>query len=310
MTRSTGVSGGRCEGGVGTAHIITGLLDGKLDAHGRVGLAKRILRSFETVLRTHDTSEEPGHRRVGVRRGRNGGGRHPSPPKRTSCPVLGPNHCWMRRPWACLSASSASCRTLGIDARGPPEGVERSLDGRDRGFQRPPRPDGCVVGAHPDHVSVDRRAHPPPDPAPLMPREFSCGGLVLDPASETPACIVIVPTRRAADGAKVLALPKGHPDPGESAEGAALREVREETGIDAELRAPLGEVSYHYQRGGRSIAKTVRYFLMGATGGSLEDHDHEVELARWMPLEEAVAQLTYAGEREIVQRAMAALASG
>ncbi len=143
-----------------------------------------------------------------------------------------------------------------------------------------------------------------------MPREFSCGGLVLDPASDPPACVVIVPTRRAADGSKVLALPKGHPDPGESPEAAALREVREETGVEAGIRGELGEVSYRYQRGGRTIAKTVRYFLMERTGGSLEDHDHEVEVARWMPLTEALSALTYAGEREIVQRALDNRASG
>ncbi len=137
-----------------------------------------------------------------------------------------------------------------------------------------------------------------------MPREFSCGGLVLDPDSDPAACIVIVPTRRAADGSKTLALPKGHPESGESPETAALREVNEETGIEAEIHGPLGEVSYRYQRSGRTIAKTVRYFLMHATGGSLEDHDHEVEIARWMPLDEALGALTYAGEREIVQRAL------
>lgn len=143
-----------------------------------------------------------------------------------------------------------------------------------------------------------------------MPREFSCGGLVLDPDSDPAACVVIIPTRRSADGSKTLSLPKGHPDPGESPEAAALREVREETGLEAEILRALGEVSYRYQRSGRTIMKTVRYFLMAATGGSLDDHDHEVETARWMPLDEALAALTYAGEREIVQRAMDAPDNG
>jgi 8-oxo-dGTP pyrophosphatase MutT (NUDIX family) len=61
--------------------------------------------------------------------------------------------------------------------------------------------------------------------------EFSAGGVVVRDGR----CIVIVPTRRAADGSKVLALPKGHPDGAESAADAALREVREESGVEATL---------------------------------------------------------------------------
>ena len=73
--------------------------------------------------------------------------------------------------------------------------------------------------------------------------EFSAGGVVVNHLGET---IVIVPTRRAADGSKVLALPKGHPDAGESPQDAALREVREETGVQAEVVGPLGDVRYWY----------------------------------------------------------------
>jgi 8-oxo-dGTP pyrophosphatase MutT (NUDIX family) len=137
--------------------------------------------------------------------------------------------------------------------------------------------------------------------------EFSAGGVVLDPAADPPACLVIVPTRRAADGSKVLALPKGHPDPGETPAQAATREVREETGIEAELGEELGDVRYFYQRGGRRIAKVVRFFLMTARGGSMEDHDHEVEDVRWMELGAAAAALSYPGEREMVGRALSAL---
>jgi 8-oxo-dGTP pyrophosphatase MutT (NUDIX family) len=83
----------------------------------------------------------------------------------------------------------------------------------------------------------------------------------VDRTSDPPLCIVIVPTRRAADGQKVVALPKGHPDGAESAEAAALREVLEETGLVARVLAPLGDVRYVYQRSGRRIAKVVRFFL-------------------------------------------------
>jgi len=138
-------------------------------------------------------------------------------------------------------------------------------------------------------------------------REFSAGGVVVDRARRPAACIVIVPTRRAANGSKVLALPKGHPDGNETPEAAALREVREEAGIDAAVAATLGDVRYVYQRSGRRIAKVVRFFLMDYTGGSTADHDHEVEAVRWIALDEAIATLSFPGEREMVRRAMATL---
>ena len=117
-------------------------------------------------------------------------------------------------------------------------------------------------------------------------------------------CVVIVPTRPAANGSKVLALPKGHPEEGESAEDAALREVREEAGVEARLVAPLGDVRYWYTRGGRRIAKVVSFFLLAYISGEVEDHDFEVEQACWMPLENAARELTYAGEREMALRAL------
>lgn len=137
--------------------------------------------------------------------------------------------------------------------------------------------------------------------------EFSAGGVVVNGAHEV---VVIVPTRRAADGSKVLALPKGHPDGAESAAEAALREVREEAGVDTELVGSLGEVRYWYQRGGRRIAKVVEFFLLRYVSGDVDDHDHEVEHARWIPATEAVDTLTYAGERDMVREALSRLREG
>jgi 8-oxo-dGTP pyrophosphatase MutT (NUDIX family) len=131
-------------------------------------------------------------------------------------------------------------------------------------------------------------------------REFSAGGVVVRDRS----CVVIVPTRRAADGSSVLALPKGHPDPGENAADAALREVREEAGVTATLREKLGDVRYFYQRGGRRIAKVVSFYLLDYVAGEPEEHDHEVEEARWMALEEAANKLSYRGERDMAARAL------
>jgi 8-oxo-dGTP pyrophosphatase MutT (NUDIX family) len=116
--------------------------------------------------------------------------------------------------------------------------------------------------------------------------------------------VVIVPVKRAVDGGKVLGLPKGHLDGDETPEQAARREVAEEAGVTAELVDELGDVTYRYERRGRRIAKTVRFFLFEYLSGSVEDHDHEIEEARWMPLEQAARELTYSGEREMVQRAL------
>jgi len=92
---------------------------------------------------------------------------------------------------------------------------------------------------------------------------------------------------------------------GGGARGAvATREVREETGVTAELREKLGEVQYTYERRGRRIAKRVAFFLFEYRSGDLADHDHEIEEARWMPLAEAAETLSYAGERSIVSRAL------
>jgi 8-oxo-dGTP pyrophosphatase MutT (NUDIX family) len=135
-------------------------------------------------------------------------------------------------------------------------------------------------------------------------RERSAGGVVV----RGEEAIVIVPTRRGAQGQRVLGLPKGHVDPGETPEQAALREVREEAGVEADLLGKLGDVRYFYQRGGRRILKQVTFFLLAYRSGSPEDHDDEVEEARWMPLAEAARALSYDGEREMAARALSEIA--
>lgn len=134
-------------------------------------------------------------------------------------------------------------------------------------------------------------------------QELSAGGVVV----RGEEAIVIVPRRRAADGSRVLALPKGHIDPGETPAQAAAREVREEAGVEAELVCELGDVRYWYRREGKAIAKSVVFFLFRYLSGDPADHDWEVEQARWMALEQAAAQLSYEGERDMAARALAAL---
>ena len=133
--------------------------------------------------------------------------------------------------------------------------------------------------------------------------ELSAGGAVVRGGD----VIVVVPVKRDAQRRRVLVLPKGHLDPGETDEAAAVREVAEETGVDAELIDKLGDVEYSYERRGRRRSKRVAFYLFEYRSGSVEDHDHEIEEARWMPLNEAVRDLTYKGEREIVRRALSRL---
>ena len=136
-----------------------------------------------------------------------------------------------------------------------------------------------------------------------MEREFSAGGVVV----KDDEVAVIVPHRRGPDGRKVLALPKGHPDADESMKAAAAREVREETGLEADLVDKLGDVTYWYQRDGVRVLKKVSFYLFEHRGWSLEDHDHEIEEARWMPLEEAARELSFSGERDMVKQALSRL---
>jgi 8-oxo-dGTP pyrophosphatase MutT (NUDIX family) len=130
-------------------------------------------------------------------------------------------------------------------------------------------------------------------------RERSAGGVVV----RGEEVVVIVPTRRASDGSRVLALPKGHIDPGENALQAATREVREETGIVGEPITELGETRYWYRRDGQTIPKSVCFYLFSYVEGSTDDHDDEVEEARWIALQDAQSELSHTAEREMVARA-------
>ncbi|MCY4448953.1 MAG: NUDIX hydrolase [Chloroflexi bacterium] len=106
------------------------------------------------------------------------------------------------------------------------------------------------------------------------------------------------------------ALPKGTPDSGETLEETALREVREETGLSVEIAAPLGHIEYWFTGDGERIHKRVYFYLMRPCGGSFDDHDPEFDVVRWVSAVEARDTLTYPSEREVLQRAMAALDAG
>ena len=132
-------------------------------------------------------------------------------------------------------------------------------------------------------------------------QEVSYGGVVVRGGD----VVVIVPRGRK----RVLGLPKGGANAGESPEQTTAREVREETGITATVRERLGQVDYTYRRGGRRIDKTVHFYLCAFEAGDTADHDHEVDDARWMPLRVARRRLSYPGEREMIERALSILAA-
>jgi 8-oxo-dGTP pyrophosphatase MutT (NUDIX family) len=101
----------------------------------------------------------------------------------------------------------------------------------------------------------------------------------------------------------IWALPKGTPNPGETIEQVAVREVREETGLEVRLIAYIGSISYSFVRDTVRYHKQVRHFLLEATGGDTTLHDHEYDLVEWFPLHEACRRLTYQNEVHILYQA-------
>lgn len=98
-------------------------------------------------------------------------------------------------------------------------------------------------------------------------------------------------------------LPKGTPDPGETIEETAIREVEEETGLRVKIVDRLSAISYTFVQDGVRIEKTVHYWLMEPTGGDLTRHDREFERVRWVSFEEAQHLLTFDSERSLVAMA-------
>jgi 8-oxo-dGTP pyrophosphatase MutT (NUDIX family) len=144
-------------------------------------------------------------------------------------------------------------------------------------------------------------------------REFSAGGLVYRRRAGVSA--VVMAARRPARGGDLQwTIPKGHVEPGETTIAAAVREVREETGLVAKIEQPLGDVTYWYARridAGRPVRvfKRVRFFLMRVRGGRFGDRDQEMEAVGWFSLDEAERVAAHESERALVRRARELLGS-
>ncbi|MEO5704652.1 MAG: NUDIX hydrolase [Candidatus Limnocylindrales bacterium] len=133
----------------------------------------------------------------------------------------------------------------------------------------------------------------------------SAGGVVVSAEGNRPS--LVVGMRRRGRDSVTWTLPKGTPDPGETVEETALREVGEETGLEVRILEPLRSIEYDFVQDGARIHKTVHYYLMAPTGGDLSRHDAEFERVRWVPFDEAGEILTFATERDLVADAAARL---
>lgn len=150
-------------------------------------------------------------------------------------------------------------------------------------------------------------------------REISAGGLVIRKGGEGWLLAVIEPQRESSDSAgggkemsqkALFALPKGLLEPGEKAEIAAVREVKEETGLTATPVTKLADIKYVYTRSwgdGAKVFKIVSFYLLRYRSGRIGQIDEsmrvEVKRALWMPLEQAATKLAYSGERQMVGKA-------
>jgi 8-oxo-dGTP pyrophosphatase MutT (NUDIX family) len=132
--------------------------------------------------------------------------------------------------------------------------------------------------------------------------EVSAGGLVVDAIDGVAQAAVIA--RRNRGGRLEWCLPKGHLEVGESPAEAAVREIREETGIRGQVIRRLGTIDYWFLGDGRRIHKVVHHYLLTAEGGQLtaeNDPDAEAEEAAWVPLDQLRERLAYPNERRLVQ---------
>ncbi len=134
----------------------------------------------------------------------------------------------------------------------------------------------------------------------------SAGGIVCRRTDDDDLQIVIC----GRNGPGTWNLPKGTPNPGESLEETALREVREETGLLVDLQSYIDSVKYWFVRpsDGVKCHKTVHFYLMVPRGGSPSDHDPEFDEVKWVKAQDALTLLTYENEAKIVEKAISMVA--
>jgi 8-oxo-dGTP pyrophosphatase MutT (NUDIX family) len=135
-------------------------------------------------------------------------------------------------------------------------------------------------------------------------QEHSSGGAVIQIRDGVPF-VAMIATRQSTR----WGLPKGAVARGETSEQAALREVREETGLIADIVRPLDTIEYYFRAGESLVRKRVDFYLMLYAGGTLTPQLSEVDDAQWFPLSEAVGKASFESERKLLEDAMGEMES-
>ncbi len=153
-----------------------------------------------------------------------------------------------------------------------------------------------------DHDSKAKGWTQPPSPIPVA-NPVSAGGVVYRRTDEGNIEVVLCGRHRPYQ----WALPKGTPDQGETIQETALREVREETGLDVHILAELGHIEYWFSRDGVRHHKRVYHYLMEPVGGDFAQHDPEFDVVQWFRDDEALEVMTHRNEAQVVERARRAV---
>jgi len=133
-----------------------------------------------------------------------------------------------------------------------------------------------------------------------MKREFSAGGIVFNKGQ-----VLLIKVAAMQDSTtKYWEFPKGHIDPGESSKDAVVREIKEETGVQAEILEKIGDSKYTFTFKGEKIFKVVVFFLMKYLSGEIRPNDGEIEEVKWFDPEEALKILSFTADKLLLKKAI------